>query len=90
DPRSYEPFDLDTILKSVEKTEHLVIVDEDTERCGFAGELSAQIMENGFELIDAPVKRVCSTNYPIPGGFLEQCVIPGPARIKAAIEEVMA
>ena len=90
DPRTLEPLDLDTILKSLEKTERMVVVDEDTERCGFGAELTAQIMEKGFDLLDAPVKRVCAANYPIPGAFLEQCALPGPEQIKAAIQEVIA
>jgi pyruvate dehydrogenase E1 component beta subunit len=90
DPRTLEPLDIETILKSLEKTGHLVVVDEDTERCGFGAELSAQVMEKGFDLLDAPVKRVCAANYPIPGGFLEQFVLPGPERIKAAIEEIIS
>jgi pyruvate dehydrogenase E1 component beta subunit len=90
DPRTLEPFDLDAVLESVEKTMRLVIVDEDTERCGFAAELSAQVMEEGFDFLDAPVQRVCSANYPIAGGYVEQYLLPNPAKIQAAIERVMA
>jgi pyruvate dehydrogenase E1 component beta subunit len=90
DPRTLEPLDLDTILMSLEKTGHLVVVDEDTERCGFAGELAAQIIDNGFDLLDAPIKRVCAKNFPIPGGYLEQHVLPQPEWIKTAIQEVIA
>jgi pyruvate dehydrogenase E1 component beta subunit len=90
DPRTLEPFDLDAVLKSVEKTMRLVVVDEDTERCGFGAELSAQVMEQGFDLLDAPVQRVCSANYPIAGGYVEQYLLPDPARIRSAIEKVMA
>jgi len=90
DPRTLEPLDLDTILTSVEKTGHLVIVDEDTERCGFAGELCAQVVEKGFDLLDAPIKRVAAKNLPIPGGYMEQFVIPQPEWIKQAIEETIA
>jgi pyruvate dehydrogenase E1 component beta subunit len=89
DPRTLEPLDLDTILKSVIKTGRVVIVDEDTERCGFAGELMAQIMEHAFDELDAPIKRVCAANYPIPSGFLEKFVLPQPAQILAAIREVV-
>lgn len=89
DLRSFEPVDLDTILRSLEKTNRLVIVDEDTERCGFAGELMAQIMEKGFDLLDAPVARVCTMNVAIPGGCLEEIIIPNPARVVAAIRKVM-
>jgi acetoin:2,6-dichlorophenolindophenol oxidoreductase subunit beta len=89
DPRSFEPLDLNTILKSVEKTGRLVIVDEDTERCGFAAELGFQVMEKAFDLLDAPIKRVCSPNYPIPGGYLEAAYLPNPEKLSAAIQEVV-
>ncbi|WP_449246660.1 alpha-ketoacid dehydrogenase subunit beta [Desulfarculus baarsii] len=89
DPRTLEPFDLDTVLKSLEKTNRLVIIDEDTERCGFAAELGMQIMEHGFDLLDAPVQRVCAKNYPIPGGVMEKYVLPQPEWVLAAIEKVM-
>ena len=88
DPRTLEPFDLETVLKSLEKTGHLVIVDEDTERCGFAGELAAQVIDKGFDLLDAPIKRVSAKNLPIPGGYLEPFVLPQPEWIKSAIEKV--
>jgi len=90
DLRSLEPLDLGTVLKSLEKTERLVVVDEDTERCGFAGELCAQVIDQGFDLLDAPIKRVCARNYPIPGGYMEAHVLPNTEKIKAAIEEVVA
>jgi pyruvate dehydrogenase E1 component beta subunit len=90
DPRTLIPLDLETILKSVEKTMRLVIVDEDNARGSFASELSAQVMEQGFDLLDAPVMRVNALDYPIPGGFLEAHVLPNGDKIKVAIEEVMA
>jgi pyruvate dehydrogenase E1 component beta subunit len=90
DLRSLEPLDMNTVLQSLEKTERLVVVDEDTERCGFAGELCAQVIDQGFDLLDAPIKRVCARNYPIPGGYMEEHVLPNTEKIKAAIEEVMA
>jgi pyruvate/2-oxoglutarate/acetoin dehydrogenase E1 component len=90
DPRTLIPLDMDTILKSVEKTMRLVIVDEANARGSFASELSAQVMEKGFDLLDAPVVRVCGLDYPIPGGFLETVVLPSEERILAGIEEVMA
>ena len=89
DPRSFEPLDLDTILKSIEKTGRLVIADEDTERCGFAAELGFQVMEKAFDLLDAPIKRVCSPNYPIPGGYVEAAYLPNPEKLAAAVKEVV-
>jgi len=89
DPRTLIPLDLETILKSVEKTTRLVTVDEANARGSFASELSAQVMENGFDLLDAPVFRVCGLDYPIPGGFLETVVLPSEERILNGIEETM-
>jgi pyruvate/2-oxoglutarate/acetoin dehydrogenase E1 component len=89
DPRTLEPLDIDTIIKSVKKTGHVVIADEDTKRCGVTAEIGMQIMEMGFDYLDAPIKRVAAANCPIPGGFLEEHVIPQPKDIKAAIEAVM-
>lgn len=89
DPRTLEPLDIDTIMASVRKTGRVVIVDEDTERCGFAGELATQIMERGFYDLDAPIKRVCAKNYPIPGGIMEKFVLPQPEWVIQAIKDVM-
>jgi pyruvate/2-oxoglutarate/acetoin dehydrogenase E1 component len=88
DARSFEPFDLPTLLKSIEKTTRLVIVDEDFERAGFAAEVSAQVMEHGYDLLDAPVKRVCHPNIPVPGGYIDAYTMPTPDRVVAAIREV--
>ena len=90
DPRSFEPFDLDTVLKSLEKTNHMVIADEDFKRCGFAAEIMAQVMEHGFDLLDAPIERVCLENVGIPGGKLEHLVMPTTQKIEAAIRRVTA
>jgi pyruvate dehydrogenase E1 component beta subunit len=88
DARSFEPFDLECLLKSVAKTTRLVIVDEDFERGGFAAEISAQMMEHAYDLLDAPVKRVCHPQIPIPGGYIDAYTMPTPERIEAAIREV--
>lgn len=88
DARSFEPFDLDTLLKSLEKTSRLVIVDEDFERGGFAAEVSAQVMEHGYDLLDAPVKRVCHPNIPVPGGYIDVYTMPTPERIEEAVREI--
>lgn len=88
DARSFEPFDLDSLLKSVEKTTRLVIVDEDFERGGFAAEVSAQMMEHGYDLLDAPVKRVCHPHFPVPGGYIDVYTMPTSERVQAAIRDV--
>ena len=88
DARSFEPFDLPCLLKSVEKTTRLVIVDEDFERGGFAAEVSALMMEQGYDLLDAPVKRVCHPQMPIPGGYMDAYTMPTTERIVAGIRDV--
>jgi pyruvate dehydrogenase E1 component beta subunit len=89
DPRTLEPLDLDTILKSVKRTKRLVIVDEDTSRCSAAAEIGMLVMENAFDYLDAPVRRVAAANYPIPGGYLEQFVLPQPQQMADAIADVL-
>jgi len=90
DPRSFVPFDMDTVLRSLEKTNRLVVVDEDWESGGFAATVSARVMEQGFDLLDAPVTRVTLPNMPVPGGYMEEYVAPNPERIEAAVRAVCA
>jgi pyruvate dehydrogenase E1 component beta subunit len=90
DPRSFVPFDMETLLRSLEKTNRLVVVDEDWESGGFAATVSARVMEQGFDLLDAPVIRVTLPNMPVPGGYMEEYVAPNPERIEAAIRAVCA
>lgn len=90
DPRTLEPLDLETIIASVKKTKRVVIVDEDTLRCGVGAEIGMQIMENAFDYLDAPVRRVGAANLPIPGGwYLEQYVLPQLKDIADAVFAVM-
>jgi pyruvate dehydrogenase E1 component beta subunit len=90
DPRTLEPFDLETVLRSLEKTNRLVVVDEDTGRCSFAAEVATLVMEHGFSLLDAPVRRVCATNTPIAGGYMEAHVLPSQEKIKSAVQQAVA
>jgi len=90
DPRTLEPLDTETICASVRKTGRVVIVDEDTRRCGVTAEIGMQIMENAFDSLDAPIRRVAAANFPIAGGYMEQHVLPQQRDIVAAIEEVIA
>jgi pyruvate dehydrogenase E1 component beta subunit len=90
DPRSFEPFDMETLMASLEKTNRLVLVDEDWERGGYISTISARVIEQGFDLLDAPIKRVTFPNIPIPGGYIEPTVIPDANKIEAAIREVCA
>ncbi len=89
DLRSLIPLDEETILKSIEKTNRVLIVHEDKVFGGFGGELSAIITEKAFNLLDAPVKRVGSPFTPV--GFnriLERAILPNVERIYNAAKEL--
>lgn len=88
DPRTLEPLDIDTIVKSVKKTGRVVIVDEDTLRCGVGAEIGMQIMEKAFDALDAPIKRIGAANMPIAGGYMEPFCLPQPKDILTAIEAI--
>jgi len=66
DLRSLQPLDTDMIFESVKKTGKAIILQEDSLFGGIASDLSALIMEECFEFLDAPVKRVASIETPIP------------------------
>lgn len=66
DLRTLQPLDYATIFQSVKKTNRAIILQEDTLFGGIAGDISSSIMENCFEYLDAPVKRVGSIETPIP------------------------
>ena len=86
DLRALRPLDLETILGSLAKTHRAVIVDEGWKTGSLAGEISAQIMEDGFDLLDWPVQRVCSAEVPIPyAKHLEDAALPNAGRIVAAV-----
>jgi len=90
DPISFSPIDMETILSSLEKTNRIVIVDEDWESGGFAATVSARIVEQAFDLLDAPIQRVCFPNMPIPGGYMEDYLRPNPEKIESAVRYVCA
>lgn len=86
DPRTIAPLDEETILKSLEKTGRLIIVDEDYERCSIASEIAAIACDKGFDYLDAPIKRVCNPGAPPPySPPLENAVIPSAERIVDAV-----
>jgi pyruvate dehydrogenase E1 component beta subunit len=88
DLRTLRPLDISTIVNSVAKTHHAVIVDEAWRTGSFAAEISAQIMERAFDDLDAPVARVCSAEVPMPyAKHLESAALPKVEEIvNAAVE----
>lgn len=64
--RSLKPLDMDTIRKSLERTHKICILDESTQSGGVGATVSARISEELFDLLDAPVKRLCMDDAPVP------------------------
>jgi len=90
DLRTLTPLDRQAIVKSVKKTGRIVIVSEDCRTAGVGAEVAAVVAEKALDYLDAPVKRVCEPDTPIPfSPPLEQYVIPDEKRITKAIKEVM-
>ncbi len=91
DLRSLRPLDVETVLASVAKTHRAVIVDEGWRTGSLAAEVSAQIVERGFDLLDWPVQRVCSAEVPMPyAKHLEDAALPSAEAIAAAVRTMLA
>jgi pyruvate dehydrogenase E1 component beta subunit len=89
DPRTIRPLDVKTIVASVQKTNRLVVVEESHAFCGVGAEISAQVMEQAFDYLDAPVKRLSGVDAPMPyAANLEKLALPDVARVVAAVKEV--
>jgi 2-oxoisovalerate dehydrogenase E1 component len=90
DPRTIAPLDIDTIVRSVNKTGRLLIVDEPPGPCGLSAEIAARVADEGFNDLDAPIRRLtgmaCPTPYSPP---LEAAVIPQSADIAHAIRNLL-
>ena len=91
DLRTLLPMDIEKVVESVKKTNRVVIVEEDCKTGGTGAEISAQIMENGFDYLDAPIVRVAGADVPMPkSSALERLAIPSKERIIKGVKEVMA
>jgi acetoin:2,6-dichlorophenolindophenol oxidoreductase subunit beta len=85
DPRTLVPLDLETIVRSVEKTNRLVIAHEAVEHGGFGAEIAAEVQAVAFDHLDAPIERVGAPFTPVPlSPPLEDAYIPGADDIYAA------
>jgi pyruvate dehydrogenase E1 component beta subunit len=77
DLRTLRPLDLDTIIGSVKKTNRVVVLEEGWSFAGIGAEISALIMEEAFDYLDAPVARVTAKDVPLPyAANLEQEALP--------------
>ncbi len=89
DLRSLRPLDGAAVLASVEKTNRLVTVEEGWPFAGIGAEVAALVMENAFDMLDAPVARVSGADLPMPyAANLEAATLPGAKDIADAVRRV--
>jgi len=89
DLRTLRPLDREAVLKSLAKTNRLVIAEEGWPQCSVASEVQAICMEDGFDDLDAPVLRVCNVDVPLPyAANLEKLALIDAARIAEAVRKV--
>ncbi|WP_337050525.1 alpha-ketoacid dehydrogenase subunit beta [Priestia megaterium] len=90
DPRSLSPFDEETILSSVEKTNRLIVIDEANPRCSIATDIAALVADKGFDMLDAPIKRITAPHTPVPfSPPLEDIYLPTPQKVIAVVSELL-
>lgn len=90
DLKTLQPFDKETVYASVKKTNKVIILQEDSMFGGIASDISAMIMEDCFEFLDGPVKRVASLDSPIPFTKALEDQYLAKSRFEMALKELMA
>lgn len=91
DLRTLKPLDIDTVVASVKKTGRLVGLTEAYENTSFINEVMAQVNEQAFDWLDAPMQRVAAANVPVPRAeILEDQAIPNIERIMAACRKAVS
>ncbi len=89
DLRTLRPLDREAILTSLAKTNRLIIAEEGWPTCSIASEVTAICMEDGFDLLDAPVLRVCNEDVPLPyAANLEHLALIDADRVADAARKV--
>ena len=90
DMRTLVPWDAETVIDSVRKTNRCLIVHEDTWTCGFGAEIAATVGREAFQWLDAPVERVAAPDCPVPyNRALMDAVVPTVEAIAAAVERLL-
>ncbi len=90
DPRTLVPLDKKTILDSVKKTGRLVVMTEEPITGSAAGEIAAVVASEGFDFLNAPIRRVCAPDTPIPfAPVLEKFWMPDEEDLIKAVTEIM-
>ena len=89
DPRTLNPFDIDTIMKSVAKTHNVVIAHQACRKGGVGAEIATQIMEKGFQYLNHPIERVAALDAPIAYNMkLEYTALPNEDNIIKAVHKL--
>ena len=89
DPRTLVPLDKASILHSLGKTNKLVIVHEAVKTGGYAGEIAAIVADEGFDLLDSPIKRVTAPDTPVPfSPTLEAAYVPSVDSIVQTVKSL--
>ena len=90
DLRTLVPLDREAIVRSVQKTHRLIVVDEDYQSYGMSGEVIATVAERALDYLDTPPRRIAVPDVPIPYSRpLEQFVLPNADKVAAAARELM-
>ena len=90
DLRTLRPFDIDTLVESVDKTSRCLVVEEAWRTGGFGAEVASSIQERCFDHLDAPVARVGGEDVPMPyASNLERSAIPDEQKIIRVLKEVV-
>lgn len=91
DLRCLVPLDVKTVLASVERTSHLILVEENPYQGGWGATVASIVADEGFELLDAPIRRVAAECVPLPfADALEDEVIPTVAKVVEAVRRLAA
>jgi pyruvate dehydrogenase E1 component beta subunit len=91
DPRTLWPLDKETLIQSVSKTKHCVVVTEAPAEGGWSGEAAAVVSEGCFGDLKKPVRRVCGMRTGIPyGAILEKAVVPSEGWISQAVRDLLS
>ena len=89
DLRSLRPFDIDTVVQSVMKTNRIVSIEESWPFAGIGSEIAALMMEHAFDYLDAPVMRVTGVDVPMPyAANLEHLALPQVEKIVNTVKAV--
>ena len=89
DLRTIRPMDIETVVKSVKKTNRCVTVEEGWAQSGVGAEIMAKLMELAFDDLDAPVVRVTGKDVPMPyAANLEKLALPNVGEVVAAVKAV--